>query len=449
MMGNRGSGISAALEKIDRVKRLRDPIYGFIMLSKAEEQIIDTPLFQRLRRIHQLALEKYVYPGAEHTRFGHSLGVLHSSTRLCESIFRDADMCDMTEEVLCNNLKTLRFAALLHDIGHLPFSHSTEEIFLPKGIRHEQISAYIVENYEKIRKIIEDEGVSPTDVGYLIAPKLEKDLPLTGELPPIFKMIISGHLDADRADYLLRDSYYCGVKYGVYDFDRYVGAMKADEISSPQTWLYSDDVPVMEEFLMARYQYNLQVPYHRTRVMYDIMLGELLKQTKKHDNNFSFVGKVNDIIRTAGSKISSIDFEGFAKLNDYSFFTCLDELSIGDDYWAQALRRGPHLTLAFEGFGEKEDCERDYREKIDRLSSEKFKENIDFFPWSAPIRLHKMEEEDRQIEVRDKRNNKPLGDIDKFSILFKSFGRKNVFLWRIYARQGGVLDSVNDMNRER
>jgi HD superfamily phosphohydrolase len=265
---------------------------------------------------------------------------------------------------------------------------------------------------------------------------------MTDELPPIFKMIISGHLDADRADYLLRDSYYCGVKYGVYDFDRYVDALKADKISSLQMWLYSEDVPVMEEFLMARYQYNLQVPFHRTRVMYDIMLGEFLKQTKDSDKDHSFGRKVGESIQIGDGGELSIDFEGFIRLNDYSFFTYLDELSAGD-YWAQALQRGPHLTLAFEGFGEKEDCERDYRKKVCRLS-EKFKENIDFFPWSAPIRLHKMEEEELQIEVRDKKKGQALGDIDKFSILFKDFGRKKVFLWRIYAKPDSkVLECVN------
>jgi HD superfamily phosphohydrolase len=351
-------------------------------------------------------------------------------------------MCGMTEDELCGDLKTLRFAALLHDIGHLPFSHSTEDVFLPKGIRHEQISAYIVEHYEGIRKIIESEGVNPEDVAYLIAPKPKKDLPMTDELPPIFKMIISGHLDADRADYLLRDSYYCGVKYGVYDFDRYVDAMKADEISSLQMWLYSEDVPVMEEFLTARYHYNLQVSFHRTRVMYDIMLGEFLKQTKDSDKDHSFGKRVGEAIQIGDEGELAIDFEGFARLNDYSFFTYLDELS-ADDYWAQALQRGPHLTLAFEGFGEKDDCERDYRKKVSRLS-EKFKENIDFFPWSEPIRLHKMEEEDRQIEVRDKKKGQTLGDIDKFSILFKDFGRKKIFLWRIYAKPGSkVLECVN------
>jgi HD superfamily phosphohydrolase len=427
------SKISLALKKINCTKRFRDPIYGFIMLSDAEKQIIDTPLFQRLRRIHQLALEKYVYPGAEHSRFGHSLGVLHSATRLCESIFQEADMGEMLEDELCKNLKTLRFAALLHDIGHLPFSHSAEKILLPKGIAHEQVSAFIVERYAAIKEIIWKEGVNPKDVARFISPKPKKGLPSAEELPPIFKMIISGHLDADRADYLLRDSYYCGVKYGVYDFDRYVGAMQADDISSPQTWISSDDVPIMEEFLMARYQYNLQVPFHRTRVMYDIALGEFLKHAKDSDRENGFLRKILATIQAKNEEISSIDFEELVKLNDYSFFSYLDERST-DDYWAEALRRGPHLTLALEGFGEKEDCERDYKNKIYLLQSEGFEENKDFFKWSTQIRLHKMEEEKQQIEVRDKRNSQSLGDIDKYSILFKNFGRKNVLLWRIYAK---------------
>jgi HD superfamily phosphohydrolase len=392
LMEHQESKIAAALKKIKYTGRLRDPIYGFIMLSDAEKRIVDTPIFQRLRRIHQLALEKYVYPGAEHTRFGHSLGVLHAATRMCESIFQEADMSETTEDGLCVNLKTLRFAALLHDIGHLPFSHSAEDIFLPEGIGHEQISAYIIENYRPIKDIISKEGVNPENVARFISPKPKKGLPSPEELPPIFKMIISGHLDADRADYLLRDSYFCGVKYGVYDFDRYVSAMKADNIYSPQTWISSDDVPIMEEFLMARYQYNLQVPFHRTRVMYDIALGEFLNRAKDADKKSDFFRKVSAAIQVENGKISAIDFEGFVKLNDYSFFSYIDECP-PDDYWAGVLRRGPHLTLAIEGFGEKDDCERDFQNKIGLLESNNHKEKVDFFPWKQTMRLHKMEEE--------------------------------------------------------
>ena len=130
-------------EIVGKGNRFRDPIYGFVYLSDAEQRIVDTPIFQRLRRIHQLALEKYVYPGAEHSRFGHSLGVVHTATRLYESLFSKPD--HLTPRQIDGKrqaIKTLRFAALLHDIGHLPFSHAVELELLPNGIGHEDVSAF-------------------------------------------------------------------------------------------------------------------------------------------------------------------------------------------------------------------------------------------------------------------------------------------------------------------
>jgi HD superfamily phosphohydrolase len=131
---------------IEIAHRIRDPIYGFIPLTQLELDIIDTPIFQRLRLVHQLALTKYVYPAAEHTRFVHSIGVMHCASLIYEGIYNHKDI-KVYSEPNKNGIQILRLAALLHDIGHLPFSHAAEQEFLPKGISHENISEFIISNY--------------------------------------------------------------------------------------------------------------------------------------------------------------------------------------------------------------------------------------------------------------------------------------------------------------
>ena len=142
--------------------RIRDPIYGYIWLTDAELEIVDTPVFQRLRRIGQLALTKYVYPTAEHSRFVHSLGVFQAATNIFDEVLRfNPQLVNGHDSQLQQDLKVLRFAALLHDIGHMPFSHATEDVFLNKSISHEDIGKYIIQNHKKISEIIEKEGISP------------------------------------------------------------------------------------------------------------------------------------------------------------------------------------------------------------------------------------------------------------------------------------------------
>lgn len=114
-----------------------------------------------------------------------------------------------------NRLQTLRLAALLHDIGHLPFSHAAEETLLPEGIKHEHISSYIIRHYEEISEKIISADCKPAEVAMLLEKAPRKSMRVEHD-------IISGNLDADRADYLLRDSHACGVCYGIYDFSRFL-----------------------------------------------------------------------------------------------------------------------------------------------------------------------------------------------------------------------------------
>lgn len=278
------------LEEIGVRRKVRDPIYGYIGLTNQGLAIIDTPLFQRLRRVHQLALTKYVYPSAEHSRFSHSLGVLQAATRIFQELFKSekahAEGWDKARQN--QMLKKLRLAALLHDIGHQPFSHGGEESFLPAGVKHEDITVHIIKNYRPIADVISEMDIQGVDLFFKPNPS-SRDAAL--------RMILSGELDADRADYLLRDSHCCVVKYGQYDFERYVQAFQlitwGRDSGVPRLNVREGDIYILEAFLMARYHYSLQVLYHRTRVGYDLVLKKISsgqKVTGRASANMQILG---------------------------------------------------------------------------------------------------------------------------------------------------------------
>jgi hypothetical protein len=241
---------------------IRDPIHGLIGREEHEQEIIDAPVFQRLRRIKQLAMASLVYPGAVHTRFDHSLGVLHIAGRMAKQLLSDP-----------GERRLVRVAALLHDIGHGPFSHVSEEI---------------LERFTERDKLNRPEGQQIHEAigAQIIATDPALDRPLSGKERErvsglmsgsygdrILREMISGPVDADKQDYLLRDSYYCGVKYGVYDIERLVHSLEAQADPADRYLAISrDNVHVFEQFIMAWYYMTTQVYHHRVRLATDAMI---------------------------------------------------------------------------------------------------------------------------------------------------------------------------------
>lgn len=273
-----------------RIYEIRCPVHGFVALNDWEKQIVSQPAFQRLRRIRQLAWTDQVYPGAMHTRFEHSLGVMHTAALLYDSIVRNAK--DVLSEELGydeagfrRNRQLVRLAALLHDTGHSPFSHGSEELFPDqdngKGkFMHEQYSAVIVRG--PLRRAIEDHksnqgnyGFSADDVAALIEGR-------AGAKQGIFwRDLVDGQMDADRMDYLLRDSHHAGVQYGRFDLHRLISTMTAIpgvEGRPPRLGIEEGGWHAAEALVLARYFMFTQVYFHKTRVAYDIHLREALKE---------------------------------------------------------------------------------------------------------------------------------------------------------------------------
>ena len=239
-----------------RQKIINDPVHGFIHVqSPLIFQLIKHPYLQRLRRIRQLGLSDLVYPGATHTRFHHALGAMHLMSKSLD-ILRSKDIAISKEEY-----EAACAAILLHDIGHGPFSHTLERSII-RGIAHEQISRMLMEQL--------DAECS----GQLFLARQMFD----GTYPrKFFTQLISGQLDMDRLDYLLRDSFYTGVSEGIVGADRIIHMLHVqdDELVVEEKAIYS-----IEKFIIARRLMYWQVYLHKTVIAADILLWKILLRAR-------------------------------------------------------------------------------------------------------------------------------------------------------------------------
>ena len=270
-----------------RAVEIRDPIHGFIGFDDWEREIIAHPVMQRLRRIRQLGWTEMVYPGAVHTRFEHSLGVMHVAERMLEQVWSRSrgllQDLDFTKSGIERDRKLVRLAALLHDVGHSPFSHVGEGLMPTdpkrgKPYKHEDYSAAIIR--EIMRDVIEDHpincnyGISASEIADLIENRGLKARQL------FLRQIISGQLDADRADYLLRDAHHVGVEYGRYDLNRLLVTLKAvrhPETGAPMLAVDEGGAHAAEGLIWARFQMFTQVYFHKTRIAYDHHVNEAMR----------------------------------------------------------------------------------------------------------------------------------------------------------------------------
>ncbi|HJX84286.1 MAG TPA: HD domain-containing protein [Candidatus Angelobacter sp.] len=266
---------------------IRCPVHGFIRLNDWEWDVISQPAFQRLRRIRQLAWTDYVYPGAMHTRFEHSLGVMHAATMLYDSIVNNSR--ELLESELAYNAagferdrQLVRFAALLHDVGHAPFSHAAEELFPAKDAGqkyvHEDYSVAIIE--AGLRGAIEEH---PLNSNYNLRAEEITALIKGGSSARktvFWRDLITSQMDADRMDYLLRDSYHAGVQYGRFDLHRLINTIRAIPFKDkdPRLGISEGGIHAAEGLVLARYFMFTQVYFHKTRVAYDVHLRTAMKQ---------------------------------------------------------------------------------------------------------------------------------------------------------------------------
>ncbi|MBD1824566.1 HD domain-containing protein [Cyanobacteria bacterium FACHB-DQ100] len=244
-----------------------DPLHGAIALNWSDStealliQLIDTPAFQRLRRIRQLGPASLTFHGAEGSRFTHSLGVMAVARRAFDRMARDYPQ-------LAPHRTVLLCAALLHDIGHGAFSHTAEEIF---GSDHEVWTRRIVRESEPIRELFD--RVSPDFIDQIEAVLLKK-YPL-----PLIWQLVSSQLDCDRIDYLMRDSYFTGASYGRIDLDRILMALRYDPVTQ-QLVVARKGMAAIEHYLIVRYFMYAQVYNHRKNVAATWVLLKVFEQAR-------------------------------------------------------------------------------------------------------------------------------------------------------------------------
>jgi len=272
-----------------RTQRIRDPVHGLIVfrhdrpIDQLAWSLIETPEFQRLRRIRQLGVAEFVFPSATHTRFAHSVGVFHPARTLLNLIRREVG-----EEIFDrgkHRAEVTVIAALLHDLGHGPFSHTFESVQKTRGVgrKHEQWTADII-RYDQgnISPLLEEHQLGFSEE---VAALLAADDPTD-----IYHAVVSSSFDADRLDYLRRDRLMTGTGAGAIDFDWLMEHIRVrnieieavdsdvstDRILVPTFCLDSKALPAAEQFLLARYTLHEQVYFHKATRCVEHMIARLL-----------------------------------------------------------------------------------------------------------------------------------------------------------------------------
>jgi HD superfamily phosphohydrolase len=296
------------------VRTIRDSIYGSVPVTAPEEEILKLPILNRLKGIKQLGLTYLEYPGANHTRYEHSIGVMHVSYLIGQTIgLDDAD------------LQMVRFASLLHDLGHPPFSHTIEfaycmfqDVFGEERITHEDVTFKIIESDENLKKIISKyrSSLHLGDIAKLAIGEYKKDKKMNS--------IISGPIDADKIDYILRDNYHCG----------FPCSLDINTISEVFT-LHKDDSLILlgesgrifaEQLLMGRYHLSSNIHHAPKNRLANYLMALTLKDAIESDS-----GKGKEKLKKLFDESSDAEMLTFLKENSKVYYPKLREFMLGTD----------------------------------------------------------------------------------------------------------------------
>src|SRR5690554_3832326 len=288
-----------------------DPLYGYITVEyDVIMKVIDSKAFQRLRRIKQLSGVSMIFHGAEHSRFSHSLGTYHIATKFLNNE-------NLNENITEREKLLFITTALVHDIGHGPYSHAFENVF---KTNHEVIGAKILEENKELNNILNE--VDEEFLNDVINIMLKK-----GKYP-ILEQLISSQLDVDRIDYLLRDAYFTGTPYGNIDIDRLIRVLdvKENKVVFRESGIHS-----IENYLINRYHMYWQVYFHRVCRAYEIILEKIYLRVNdllKEGYRFNFnITPLKNFIK------NNNDLDNYLKIDDFyinglfsSFRDCNDEI---------------------------------------------------------------------------------------------------------------------------
>lgn len=331
---------------------IRDPIHGAITVDEAETAIIDHPFMQRLRGIRQLGFSHLPFPGATHTRYNHSLGVMHLAGRAFDACFRDKPFND--KESKRDYRHCVRLAALCHDMGHAPFSHAAEFAMPPlrdlnircyepekvahrldERASHEDYTIAILTQSSLADTIRLHFGFEPEHVARLVSHEVAIDddffIHQDFDLRFLLSQLISSDLDADRLDYLVRDSYFTGARYGQTDVNWLVSNMARNVDDQGRVSLAIDRraLYAFDDFMIARFHMFVMVYFHQKSVAYEEMLKLYVRSP---DCNYALPS----------------DLEAYRRTDDSHL---LGHLRAADSEWARRIVEFDPLKVVFEGTG--------------------------------------------------------------------------------------------------
>ena len=321
------------LKKLDETKVLKDPVHSYIHIHyEVIWNCLDSKEFQRLRRIRQLGGDFQVYPTAEHSRFSHSLGVYEIVRRMVTEV---KSLCvELTEyEKVC-----VMLAGLLHDVGHGPFSHAFENI---TNHSHEEYTAKIILGNTELNAILRDVSEKlPQDIVSIIQHTHEND---------ILNQIVSGQLDADRMDYLLRDSYFTATSYGQFDLERILRTMRVRKTAEGRKVIVVKYTGIhsVEDYIMARYQMYWQVYYHPVARSYEAVFIQLFNRLKDiFKGNKDYFEDMKVLVPFL--KKSEVSVDEYFKLDENSLLYCCALIQDKEDKIAADLARRLQNRNLFE-----------------------------------------------------------------------------------------------------
>ncbi len=295
----------------NKKKILNDPVYGFITIpTELLFDLVEHPYFQRLRRIKQLGLSEYVYPGALHTRFHHALGAMHLMGQAMQTLQSKGHRITDAE------CEAAQIAILLHDVGHGPFSHVLECCLLD-NVPHEEISLLLMRELNR-----QFDGALSLAIR-MFAGTYER---------PFFHQLISSQLDMDRMDYLNRDGYYTGVAEGAIGAERII---KMLDLVDDQLVVEAKGILSVENFLNARRLMYWQVYLHKTSICCESMLIQILRRARflvrqAGDSELGFISPefrlfLRDGVSLADFKTNSAYLDAFTKLDDFDVWACVKQ----------------------------------------------------------------------------------------------------------------------------
>ncbi|WP_281665451.1 HD domain-containing protein [Gemella morbillorum] len=320
-------------KKLSETKVLKDPVHSYIHINyEVVWNCLDSKEFQRLRRIRQLGGDFQVYPTAEHSRFSHSLGVYEIVRRIVTEI--KSLSVELSEyDKIC-----VMLAGLLHDVGHGPFSHAFEHV---TNHSHEDYTAKIILGETELNQVLTE-----------VSPRLPEDIVsiIEHDHPnDILNQIISGQLDADRMDYLLRDSYFSATSYGQFDLERILRTMRVRKIDENKKALVVKYTGIhsVEDYIMARYQMYWQVYYHPVARSYEAVFIQLFNRLKNiFRDNKEYFSDMKVLIPFLEKNVVSV--EEYFKLDENSLLYCCSLIQDKDDEIAADLARRLQNRRLFE-----------------------------------------------------------------------------------------------------